>query len=180
MKRRKKNSSTSDLSCGSLSPKKHILQNSYADDDYRSSPDIVSNAAYHSGLAGSIATRNGHIVVNTTDQNDDLSDRDTNMLDTSCHSQRSGTSGHSSSSSSSSASSSSSSSSSSASSSSDDNDSTPCTSKSQRQPRTPEDFYLFCQFILEYANYDEMCDQEVSRLYSGIYSVQKSSLIVFF
>lgn len=154
MKRRKKNSSTSDLSCDSLSPKKHIpnMPNSFADDEYRSSPDILSNAAYHSGLADSIATQNGHIVVNTTDQNDDLSDRDTNMLDTTNAS-----------SSSSSSASLSSSSSSSSSSSDDGGDSTPCANKSQRQPRTPEDFYLFCQFILEYANYNEMCDQETLR-----------------
>lgn len=44
----------------------------------------------------------------------------------------------------------------------EDSDSTSSSvNKNPRQPRTPEDFYLFCQFILEYANYNEMCDQEV-------------------
>lgn len=33
----------------------------------------------------------------------------------------------------------------------------------KRQPRTSEDFYLFCQFILEYENYDEMNHQEVNK-----------------
>lgn len=32
----------------------------------------------------------------------------------------------------------------------------------QRPPRTSEDFYLFCQFILEHENYSDMNHQEVS------------------
>lgn len=46
----------------------------------------------------------------------------------------------------------------------DDSDSASSLNKNdrRRQPRTPEDFYLFCQFILEYANYNEMCSQDVS------------------
>lgn len=32
----------------------------------------------------------------------------------------------------------------------------------KRQPRTTEDFYLFCEFILQYANYDGIVQQDVS------------------
>lgn len=145
MKRRKKNSSTSDLSCDSLSPKKKHIPNGFPD-DYRSSPETVYHSGSLANSMASLATRNGHIVVNTTataattttsDHNDELSDRDTNMLDVSAASSLSSLS-----------------SSSSSSSSSDspspinrahfvDGDSTSSANKNQRQPRTPEDFYLF-------------------------------------
>lgn len=152
MKRRKKNSSTSDLSCDSMSPKKKHIPNGFPN-DYRSSPETVSIAtssipqyAYHSSsLADSMATSiaathgNGHLVVNTAmDHNDELLDRDTtNLLDVSAASSLSSLS---------------SASSSSSSSSSDspspvnhlmDGDSTSSANTNQRQPRTPEDFYLF-------------------------------------
>lgn len=43
-----------------------------------------------------------------------------------------------------------------------DSDSNASVDKGKRQPRTTEDFYLFCQFILEYENYNEIANQEVS------------------
>lgn len=154
MKRRKKNSSTSDLSSDSLSPKKYI-SNGYPS-DYRSSPETTLNSTFHStlpdGMNGSLNPSNGHHRINGNGMlksPDHVSDSSmmevvsqsgstpstgsqspTHMADANHHF--------------------------------DDSDSTSSINKSRRQPRTPEDFYLFCQFILEYANYNEMCSQDVS------------------
>lgn len=40
---------------------------------------------------------------------------------------------------------------------------------SGQRPRTTEDFYLFCQFILEYENYDGTYNQEVSNIFEILY-----------
>lgn len=152
MKRRKKNSSISDLSSDSLSPPKRQIRNGFPD-EYRSSPETVFHSTFHSILPNmntSNGTLNGH--HNNINDNDDsksseivndyssLVSRNGSMLSDSNQSPMHCTTvNHHS----------------------DDSDSTSSVNKSQRQPRTPEDFYLFCQFILEYANYDEMCDKEV-------------------
>lgn len=148
MKRRKKNSSTSDLSSDSLSPKKHI-PNGFSE-EYRSSPETVYNSTFHSILPNPMTTSNGHII----NDNDGLksSEHEINGLSSMDISQNgSMLSGDSQSPTRTTI----------ANHHFDDSDSTSSANKSQRQPRTPEDFYLFCQFILEYANYNEMCDQEV-------------------
>lgn len=44
-----------------------------------------------------------------------------------------------------------------------DSDSNASINKGKR--RTTEDFYLFCQFILEYENYNEIANQEVRLFY---------------
>lgn len=154
MKRRKKNASTSDLSSGSLSPKKHI-PNGYPD-DYRSSPETTLNSTFHSPLPdamnGSLNTSNGHHHMNgngsleSPDHVGDLNAMEvvsqngsTSSTDSQSPSHMADENHHF-----------------------DDSDSTSSVNKSRRQPRTPEDFYLFCQFILEYANYNEMCSQDVS------------------
>lgn len=159
MKRRKKNSSASDLSSDSLSPKKQI-PNGYAD-DYRSSPETTFNSPYHSiqyvGPNGSINKTNGHKHLNRSvnehvnDLNliETVSQNGSIRSDAECESPMySNAQNHHY----------------------DDSDSASSvnqnsiasSSNGRRQPRTPEDFYLFCQFILEYANYNEMCNQEVS------------------
>lgn len=155
MKRRKKNSSTSDLSSDSLSPPKKHIPNGFPE-EYRSSPETVFNSTFHSILPnqmnGSMNTSNGH-HDNTIDNDDFKSSEHVNgfssldvsqngsmlSVDSNQSSMRTTPANHHF----------------------DDSDSTSSVNKSQRQPRTPEDFYLFCQFILEYANYNEMCDQEV-------------------
>lgn len=174
MKRRKKNASISDLSSASLSPKKHI-PNGYTADYRSSSPETAFNSPYHSiqyvGSNGTINNTNGH---NHSDElNDPISHHlnDFNMLDTvsqngsirsdaeaDCESpMHSNAANHRYDDSDSASSSVNQNSGSSGSGSGGDG-------SSRRQPRTPEDFYLFCQFILEYANYNEMCNQEVRSL----------------
>lgn len=167
MKRRKKNSSASDLSSDSLSPKKRA-PNGFAE-DYRSSPETTFNSSYHSSLQmnGSLNTSNGHYLNGAAiDHTSDLHMMDVASQSDSIRSVDSGSPMHS------------------ATTSHhhlhhyDDSDSASSVNRSsgssngsgvdsgvdngRRQPRTPEDFYLFCQFILEYENYDEMCSQEVS------------------
>lgn len=161
MKRRKKNSSASDLSSDSLSPKKRI-PNGFAE-DYRSSPETTFSSSYHSSIPmnGPLNTRNGHHLNGSViDHTNDLHMMDVVNQNDSIRSIDSGSPMHS------------------ATANHhhlhhyDDSDSASSVNRSsgsssgdsggRRQPRTPEDFYLFCQFILEYANYNEMCSQEVS------------------
>lgn len=145
MKRRKKISSTSDFSSDSLSPKKHI-PNSFSE-DYRSSPETTFNTSFHSILAGQIGSldaSNSHIKSGSDDSMQPIHETNLNVMDVSQNGSNTSAGGQS------------------PMDSSDDSNRMSSTNKSHRQPRTPEDFYLFCQFILEYANYNEMCSQEVS------------------
>lgn len=170
MKRRKKNnSSASDLSSDSLSPKKRIT-NGFAE-EYRSSPETTFNSSYHSiPMNGSLnSTSNGlnhHHHLNGSTIIDHVNDLNamevvsqngsirSNDSESPRHSATVNNNHHHYDDSDSASSVNRSSGSSSGGSGSSSND--------RRQPRTPEDFYLFCQFILEYANYNEMCNQEVS------------------
>lgn len=151
LKRRKRNSSTSDLSSDSLSPKKHI-PNGFTE-DYRSSPETTFNSSYHSIIPDpmnrSLNTSNGHhLNRSATLKSTDLSIIEAASENGSIRSADSESPRHSDA----------------TSHHYDDSDSASSLNKSngRRQARTPEDFYLFCQFILEYANYNEMCSQEVS------------------
>lgn len=143
MKRRKKTSSSaSDLSSDSLSPKKHKVNG--LPDDYRSSPETVFNSPFHSistdKLNGSTDTTNGHRFNDNEDSKSSDHHHYHHPRNNHHNHQQHKHHHHST-----------------------DSDGPSSVNKSQRQPRTPEDFYLFCQFILEYANYNEMCDQEVCR-----------------
>lgn len=181
MKRRKKNSSASDLSSDSLSPKKRV-PNGFAD-DYRSSPETTFNSSYYSiPMNGSLNTSNGHhpsrLNGSIVDPANDLQMMDVTSqngsirsMDSESPSRHSTTVNHHNhhhyddSDSASSVNRSSGSSNGSGSG-----------SNGRRQPRTPEDFYLFCQFILEYANYNEMCSQEVSGFFA-IFSLSLYSIL---
>ncbi|XP_055318687.1 PHD finger protein 23B-like [Sitodiplosis mosellana] len=170
MKRRKKNSSASDLSSDSLSPKKRI-PNGFAE-EYRSSPETTFNSSYHNSIPmnGSLNTTNGHhnhLNGSVIDHTNDLNIMEVVSQNGSIRSIDSGSPMHSATANlhhhyddSDSASSVNRSSGSSSGCSGDGGGGG---GNGRRQPRTPEDFYLFCQFILEYANYNEMCSQETLR-----------------
>lgn len=158
LKRRKKNISTSEsVSSGSSSPKKHF-PNGFVE-DYRSSPETISlpspNSSFYatetngadqlmkSPYANSdydklatVAPQNG--TLRQPQHSESASSKQTTAATTAT--------AH-------------------VADQSPVNNSQNCVSNSsvngKRQPRTSEDFYLFCQFILEYENYDEMNHQEV-------------------
>lgn len=171
LKKRKKNSSTSDISSGSISPIKKQFTNGFAD-EYRSSPEITtypsSNSTpiirheFHSISSQQEQVNGDRMATNSTQQqfNNKNGDHcvyspdyasDIKMVDVVSQNGKirhsieklstnqfngSNSNGI-------------------------DSDNSSSMNGGQRQPRTTEDFYLFCQFILEYENYNEMSNQEV-------------------
>lgn len=158
LKRRKKTSSMSDLSIGSISPKRKFYSNNFSEEN-PSSPEVSSRDSQYSppGAFNELFRYSCNIPQNddnsqkvptTVPQQDTQLDDDsvnrsigyTNGLvagqtDSIRHSdtlnQNNGT----------------------------DSDSNASVNKGKR--RTTEDFYLFCQFILEYENYNGIANQEV-------------------
>lgn len=165
LKRRKKISTASDLSSDSLSPKKRP-PNGYDPNDYLSSPEPSFNSSYHNILPNSmnglsVNSTHGHhhlnggnYLVGTVNDNSNRNEIvSPNGLNSDSSSQvivnrhRSDDSD-----------SASTRSVDGASSSGDGNGSV----VAGRPPRSREDFYLFCSFILEYENFGEEYSQDVS------------------
>lgn len=146
LKRRKKNSSLSELSNESMSPKKRIV-NGYGD-EYLSSSDITYSSSLHRILPahgnGPASTANGRVTYITPKSPDhpsefNGSDQYGSARSVDSQSPRHSLGQHY-----------------------DDSDSASSSTTTRRRPRTNEDFYLFCKIILEYENYSEVCNQEVS------------------
>ncbi|XP_031622691.1 PHD finger protein 23B-like [Contarinia nasturtii] len=173
MKRRKKLSTASDLSSDSLSPKKRP-PNGYGHNDYRSSPETTFSSSYHNILPDSMnglsvngtSTTNRHHHIDGANYFSETINGDSNRKeivsqnglvrsmgsDSSSHTVIVNRHRY------------------------DDSDSASSVTRSidgasssgdgtvgHRQPRTPEDFYLFCQFILEYENYGDEYSQDALR-----------------